>query len=165
MTTGRINQITSLLGGPRPAGEPARRGGPRPRRGRVSLNGRGARGARPARPPPAYRGGASGHQIAPSRLLSAGPHAEIPATARTGRDGLRHTALGRGARPPRDRRRTAYGAGRLPPGYYQRTGLLASGQESTGFGIAGDPGIPGLQRPRAPPEGNGPRREPTPGAE
>jgi len=153
MTTGRINQITSLLGGPRPAGEPARRGGPTPPEGQSFVKRKGRTGRPTGATPPAYPEGASGHQIAPSKLLSAGPHAEIPATARTGRDGLRHTALGRGARPPRDRRRTAFGAGRLPPGYYQRTGLLASGQESTGFGIAGDPGIPGLQRPRRPPRG------------
>ncbi|KAI2785608.1 hypothetical protein POX_u09929 [Penicillium oxalicum] len=106
MTTGRINQITSLAGDPRGPGRPEAGddppGRPNPRRGRISLNGWGARRRPTGVASPAYRGDTSGHPIAPSRLLSAGPHAEIPTTARTGRDGLRHTALGRGARPPRD---------------------------------------------------------------
>jgi hypothetical protein len=45
-------------------------------------------------------------------------------------------------------------------------GLLASGQEPTDFGIAGDPGIPGLQRPRErPPKGTDRGVNPTPGVE
>ncbi|KAI2785604.1 hypothetical protein POX_u09935 [Penicillium oxalicum] len=106
MTTGRINQITSLAGDPRGPGRPEAGddppGRPNPRRGRISLNGWGARRRPTGVASPGVPGDTSGHPIAPSRLLSAGPHAEIPTTARTGRDGLRHTALGRGARPPRD---------------------------------------------------------------
>ena len=164
MTTGRINQITSLAGrSPGPQAKPTRPGGPTPPKGQSLVKRKGRTGRPAAAMPPAYRGDTNGHLIAPTKLLGTGPHADIPTTARTGGDGLRHTALGRGARPPRDRRRTASGAGRLPPGYYLGR-VMASGQQSTDFGIAGDPEIPGLQRPAAFAR-NATRREPTPGAE
>ncbi|KAI2785605.1 hypothetical protein POX_u09936 [Penicillium oxalicum] len=153
MTTGRINQITSLAGDPRGPGRPEAGddppGRPNPRRGRISLNGWGHEGARPAWHPPAYRGDTSGHPIAPSRLLSAGPHAEIPTTARTGRDGLRHTALGRGARPPPT---PANGVLRraASPGMLPKDGSAGQRPRVHRLRHCRDPEIPGLQRPRRP---------------
>jgi hypothetical protein len=57
MTTGRINQITSLLGGPRPAGEPARRGGPTPPEGQSFVKRKGRTGRPTGATAPGVPGG------------------------------------------------------------------------------------------------------------
>jgi hypothetical protein len=75
MTTGRINQITHLQGTRRLPREAARAHSPR--RGRSSLNGRDARSVRPQRLPRRTRGDVDDHPIAPTKPLSAGPHAGI----------------------------------------------------------------------------------------
>jgi len=76
MTTGRINQITHLRAPGILPKEAARAHSPR--RGRSLLNGRDARSVRPQRHPGRTRGDVDDHPIAPTKPLSAGPHAGIP---------------------------------------------------------------------------------------
>ena len=93
MTTGRINQISHLRAPLLPPEESTRAHSPR--RGRSLIHGRDARGARPHRLPRRTRGDVDDHPIAPTKPLSAGPHAGIqPGRPFGGGGWLRHTALG-----------------------------------------------------------------------
>ena len=95
MTTGRINQITSLLGDPRPAGEPARRGGPTPPEGQSFVKRKGRTG----RPTGATAPGVPGGPHAAIQLPPLSPSAPVrtQVTHRPPGGGvwaLRHTVLG-----------------------------------------------------------------------
>lgn len=150
MTTGRINQIARCGADPGARARRSGRGsrGPNtPRGGKECVSGRGARGARSRRRPWRTRGDADDHPIAPTKPLSAGPHAGVPAgpPGRAGAGcGIRPS--GGGAGPHGRRRRTAVPAGRLPPGI--SVAGVASGHPSTDPGGAGDQAAPGLQRSR-----------------
>ena len=79
MTTGRINQITRC-GAPRIPHYIYITGsdrGPRPPKGQSVKSGRGARSARPQRPSRRTGGDTDDHPIAPTKPLSASPHAVI----------------------------------------------------------------------------------------
>ncbi|KAJ5112859.1 hypothetical protein N7532_000904 [Penicillium argentinense] len=157
MTTGRINQITRSSGtcrGPRAAeADPGPRQGPPPEGGlECRYHGRGARGARPARHPRRTGGDAGGHPIAPTKPLSAGPHAGVPARSPWRAGGwLRHTALGWRVRTPWTTPADGGSHGAAPPGIL--VSGVASGHPSTDSSGAGDqaaPGLQALQRPPAP---------------
>ncbi|KAJ6136675.1 hypothetical protein N7512_001835 [Penicillium capsulatum] len=153
MTTGRINQITRVRrGAARGARGPGESPPSTPRRGQSAYRRLGRAERRPPRPPRRTGDGAGGHPIAPTKPLSAGPHADGPSPPlwqAGGRASLRHTALGRRVRTPRSRRRTAATAGRLPPGI--SVSGVASGHPSTDPISAGHLAVPGLRPPRPAP--------------
>jgi hypothetical protein len=75
MTTGRINQITHLEGTRHPPG--GGRPGPQPPKGQKFVKRKGRTERPAAAATPAYRGAVDDHPIAPTKPLSAGPHAGI----------------------------------------------------------------------------------------
>ncbi|KAJ5223214.1 hypothetical protein N7469_009454 [Penicillium citrinum] len=103
-------------------------------------HGWGARGARPARRPRRTGDDTGGHPIAPTKPLSAGPHAGVPAwppgRAEAG-CGIRPSGGGSG--PRGRRRRTADPTGRLPPGIWCQAWPAAIHPQT--------PSVPGAQRP------------------
>ena len=140
MTTGRINQITRSSGTPE-----SRRSRERRRPQHLSPPkgvecddlGRGARGARPPRHPRRTGGTLDDHPIAPTKPLSAGPHAGVP-TGPPWRAvagcGIRPSGGGSGPRGHAGERRIPRG-GSPQESEFQ---VMASGQRSTDSNGAGD---------------------------
>jgi hypothetical protein len=143
MTTGRINQITRSSGTPggTRAAEAARGPGAHPPEGGKKVDIRKGRPKVPGRRDrPRRTGGATrGHPIAPTKPLSAGPHAGHPPAAR-GR-GLGAAAYGprvEGPIPRGPRWRTADAAGRFPPGIWFQVWRAANRPQT--------PSVPGPAR-------------------
>ena len=143
MTTGRINQIPYLAGAA--AGREAQRRGPGPPEGtRVWIFGRG--GEPPDRDgPPAYRGAAGDHPIAPTKPLNTGPRAGVPTVCTLAGGGwLRHAVIG-WRTPPADTLDRA-----VPAGGAASRNLgdgMASGHASTDSSSAGGLAASGLRVP------------------
>jgi hypothetical protein len=114
--------------------------GPRPPKGQSVKSGRGARSARPQRPSRRTGGDTDDHPIAPTKPLSAGPHAGVPAgppgRAEAG-CGIRPSGGGSG--PRGQRRRTADPTRRLPPGIWYQVWPAAIRPQT--------PAVPGTKRP------------------
>ena len=123
------------------------------------IKGWGARGARPARHPRRTGGDTGGHPIAPTKPLSAGPLAGVPARSpgRAGAGcGIRPSGGGSG--PRGQRRRTADPTGRLPPGIWFQAWPAAIRPQTPAVPEAKGP--PGFRRHRGTHAGRTPRAAP-----
>ncbi|KAJ5171609.1 hypothetical protein N7492_004202 [Penicillium capsulatum] len=172
MTTGRINQITRVRRGAAAGREaPGSRPPSTPGGVRVHIVGWGARSARPPRPPRRTGDGAGGHPIAPTKPLSAGPHADGPSPplwqAGVGRPcGIRPSGGGSGPHGHAGERRLPRG-GSLRESRCQAWPAAIRPQTPSAPGTSRSPGFGHRGRPPAPGEGRrrrGARRVSTPGA-